>query len=109
MMDLSIVMPWVGAALSIIALLTQIKSVLSAGEKKLDERLGRAEKTLIDHDRRIQSVETEIRHLPDKESVHKLQVDLTEMKGQIATMVKSTESTERATHRLEQFLLSRKD
>lgn len=99
--------PIVAFILSAIALATQVKSILSSGEKKLDERQKTAEKTLIDHDRRIQAIEGELKHLPDKDSVHKLQVDLTEMKGQISTMVKSSEATERATRRVEEFLINR--
>lgn len=108
MMDLSIVMPWIGAALSILALLSQIKTALSAGERKLDDRLKGAEDTIIHHDRRIQTVESEIKHLPDKDSVHRLQVDMTELKGHVATMAKSSEATERATRRVEEFLLNNK-
>jgi phage shock protein A len=106
-MDLSIIMPWVGAALSIIALGTQIKAIISSGERKLEERVSKVEVKLIEHDRRVQAVENEMKHLPDRETVHKLQIDLTEMKGQMATMVKSSEATERATRRVEDFLLKK--
>lgn len=106
-MDLSIIMPWVGAALSIIALGTQLKAIISSGERKLEERVSKVEVKLIEHDRRVQAVENEMKHLPDRETVHKLQIDLTEMKGQMATMVKSSEATERATRRVEDFLLKK--
>lgn len=106
-MDLSIIMPWIGAALSIIALGTQLKAIISSGERKLEERVSKVEVKLIEHDRRVQAVENEMKHLPDRETVHKLQIDLTEMKGQMATMVKSSEATERATRRVEDFLLKK--
>lgn len=106
-MDLSIIMPWIGAALSIIALGTQLKAIISSGERKLEERVSKVEVKLIEHDRRVQAVENEMKHLPDRETVHKLQIDLTEMKGQMATMVKSSEATERATRRVEDFLMSK--
>jgi len=106
-MDLSILMPWIGAALSIIALGTQLKAIISSGERKLEERVSKVEVKLIEHDRRVQAVENEMKHLPDRETVHKLQIDLTEMKGQMATMVKSSEATERATRRVEDFLMSK--
>lgn len=106
-MDLSILMPWIGAALSIIALGTQLKAIISSGEKKLEERVTKAERTLVDHDRRVQRVEDALQHLPNKDVVHQLQIDLTEMKGQMASMVKSSEATERATRRVEDFLMSK--
>jgi NADP-dependent 3-hydroxy acid dehydrogenase YdfG len=98
--------PYVALAISLITLATLIKGNLTSGEKALGERMGKAETKMVDYDRRIQSVESEIKHLPDKDMVHNLQLDLTDMKGQMAMMVKSSEATERATRRVEEFLLS---
>uniref|UniRef100_A0A7C1SX08 DUF2730 family protein n=1 Tax=Agrobacterium albertimagni TaxID=147266 RepID=A0A7C1SX08_9HYPH len=103
--DFTAVLPWVSGLISIITLLTLLKNILSSGEKKLGEDLSEAKKTLIAHDRRIQFVEGEIKHLPNKDTVNKLQVDMTELKGDIALIAKSSEATERATRRVEEFLL----
>lgn len=56
---------------------------------------------------RTQTLENEFRHMPDKDMVHKLQNDLTEVKGQVNSMVRSSEAAERSLHRLEDFLLER--
>jgi hypothetical protein len=103
-MDLSILMPWVGAALSIIALVTQAKSFFSSGEKALDKRLETAEKTLIDHDRRVQKMENELAHLPDKDTVLDLKLALAELKGTVSTLGETVGSVSRTVHRIDDFL-----
>lgn len=100
--------PYVALAISLITLGTLFKNILSSGEKALDERTRKNESKLIELDRRTQSLEGEMKHLPDKDSVHKLQLDLTEMKSQLVAMIKSSEATERATRRVEEFLMNNK-
>ncbi len=41
----------------------------------------RADKKLIEHDRRIQTVENEMRHLPNKDTVKQTPIDMTDLKG----------------------------
>lgn len=85
-MDLSIIMPWVGAILSFIALGTQLKAILSSGEKKLEERMAKAESKLVEYDRRIQTVESEMKHLPDRDTAHRMEIVIERMAGQLATL-----------------------
>lgn len=96
---------YLGLALAIIALLGHAKGYFSSGEKTLTNRVNKAEDKLVEHDRRVQAVENELRHLPDKDTVNKLQVDMTDLKGQITIIARSSEATERATRRVEEFLL----
>jgi len=110
------IVPWLTLILSSVAVLGHLKGWMNSGEKKLLDDVGvlkadseSHEKKLTEHDRRIQSVEGELKHLPDKDTVHRLQVDMTEMKVQMVTIVKASEATERATRRVEEFLMSRKD
>ncbi len=120
LVDVNPIVVYVGLAISLLTFAGMLKSYFSSGEKELgvrldeledelQERLKTAEATLRSHDRRIQAVESEVNHMPTQESVHKLQVDLTEMKGSIAVMAKSSEVTERTTRRVEEFLLRQKD
>ena len=101
---LDAIMPWISAALAIIALGTQVKTILGAGEKKLDERLTKAETKLIDHDRRIQSVEDELKHLPDKDTVTDIRLAMAELKGTVATLGESVGSISRTVHRIDDYL-----
>jgi phage shock protein A len=96
---------YLGLALAVIALLGHAKGYFSSGQKTLSEDVSEAKKKIIEHDRRIQTIEGEMKHLPNKDTVNKLQVDMTELKGDIALIAKSSEATERATRRVEEFLL----
>ncbi|UDF29823.1 UNVERIFIED_ORG: DUF2730 domain-containing protein [Roseateles sp. XES5] len=99
-MDVSPLKDWLGLIALLISVGSSVVLFLKSDAKKAGE-------TLISHGSRIQKLEDDMRHMPDKETVHKLQIDLTEMKGQMATMVKSSEATERATRRVEDFLLKK--
>lgn len=105
-LDLAAVSGMVALALSTLNLFGLLRNMFTSGERKLDERVGKVETKLIEHDRRIQTVESEFQHLPKKDDVHRMQVAMTEMQGQLGSMVKTTEATERATRRVEEFLLS---
>jgi hypothetical protein len=103
-----------GIVLALIAIAGHVKTWMSSGEKRLTEKVAAldgdavaAEKKLTEHDRRIQSLEDEIKHLPNKDAVHHLQIDLTELKGFVATLAESSKATASATKRVEEFLLNR--
>lgn len=83
MMDLSVVMPWIAAALSIIALGTQLKAILTSGEKKVEERVTKVEAKLVEYDRRIQSLESDMKHLPDRDTTHRLEMTMTKIMGRL--------------------------
>lgn len=78
--------PYIGMVLGAIALLTQVKGILSSGEKKLEERTKANELKLIEHDRRIQTVENEMKHLPDRDMAHRLELNLEKLSSQVATL-----------------------
>lgn len=78
--------PYLALALSAIAVLTQLKTILSSGEKKLEERMVKAEDTLIKHDRRIQTIEGDMKHLPDRETTHRLEIAMERISGRLDTI-----------------------
>ncbi len=97
-MDLAPLVPWLSFAALMISIGTSITTFFTSGAKSNATKLS-------DHEHRISTLENDVRHLPSKESVHQLQIDLTEMKGQIGIMAKSSEVTERTTRRVEEFLM----
>lgn len=64
---------------------------------------------VTEHEHRLSKVENDLSHMPNTETVHQLQLAITEMKGNMGIMAKSSEATERTTRRVEEFLMSRKD
>lgn len=89
MMDVAPAVPWIAFAISLFTFLGLIKGALSSGEKKLEERMAKAEKTLVDHDRRIQTVEGEIKHLPTREAQHQIEIGLERINGRLETLSES--------------------
>lgn len=85
-MDLAVIMPWIGAVISIITLLTLLKNMLSSGEKALDTRLTKAEDKLVQYDRRIQAIEGEMKHLPDRDSQHRIELNMEKINGRLDTL-----------------------
>jgi hypothetical protein len=82
-LDLAPVMTWVVAAMTILNFIMLLKGIMSSGEKKLDERIAKTEAKLIDHDRRVQTVESDMKHLPDKETTHRIEMTMLTIVGRL--------------------------
>ncbi|MDP9590108.1 UNVERIFIED_ORG: hypothetical protein J2W19_002664 [Shinella zoogloeoides] len=91
---------YVNTALASLALLGHLKGYFSSGEKtlaerlasidkKMDERQTKAEAKLVEYDRRIQTVEGEIKHLPTRDAQHQLEISLEKINGRLDTLVES--------------------
>lgn len=72
--------------------IAMVKSFFSSGEKQLGEKIAAIgteteanEKKLIDHDRRIQAVESEIKHLPDRDTTHRIEMTMMTIMGRLDT------------------------
>ncbi len=104
MMDVAPIVPWIGFAISVFTFVGLIRNTLNSGEKKLEERMDRAEKTLIDHDRRVQRMEDALPHLPSKDSVHELKLAIVEMTGRMGTLGETVGSVSRTVHRIDDYL-----
>ncbi|OKP69616.1 hypothetical protein BTE77_27895 [Ensifer adhaerens] len=100
-MDLQNLMPWLSFTALAISIGTSITTFFTSGAKSNAAKLA-------EHDQRLSTLENDMKHMPDKESVHKLQLDLAEMNGHLAVLAKSTEATERTTRRMEEYLLKDK-
>jgi len=118
---------YANTALASLAILGHLKSYFSSGEKtlgeklataektlseklasidkKLDERLTKVESKLVEYDRRIQSLEGEMKHLPTREAQHKLEVSMEKMSGRMDTLVESLKPIAATSGRLQEFLL----
>lgn len=105
MMDLSKVMPWVVAANTLFIFIGFVKTWLSSGEKVLAEDISAAKKTIIDHDRRIQAIEGDMKHLPDRETTHRMELAMSEINGKLNVMAERLKPIESIGERLQETLL----
>ncbi|MBZ0164580.1 MAG: DUF2730 domain-containing protein [Notoacmeibacter sp.] len=103
-MDLAAIIPWVTAALAVIALLGHAKTFFGSGAKENATAISSLKTTVVAHDRRIQSVEQELRHLPSKDDVNDLKLSLSDVKGSIGRLDESVTGVNRAVRRVEDYL-----
>lgn len=103
--DVAAVSGLVALLLSSLNLIAHVRTMLSQGEKKLDERLTKSEHKLIEHDRRIQTLESEMKHLPDRETAHKLELALSQISGRLDTLDERLKPIAATSGRLQEFLL----
>jgi len=54
---------------------------------------------------RVQKLESEIIHLPDKDSVHRLELHVTEMSGSIGRIEEQFKGVSRTVNRIDDFLM----
>lgn len=99
------ILPWTSLALALIALLGHAKGYFSSGEKTLGDRVKKAEGTLTEHDRRIQAVEGEIKHLPDRETTHRMELAMSEINGKLNVMAERLKPIEAIGERLQETLM----
>lgn len=97
--------PYLALVLAAIALLTQVKGILSSGEKKLDERMVKVETKLTEHDRRIQTVENDMKHMPDRDTAHRLELNLEKLATQVATLNERVKPIAATNERMMELLL----
>lgn len=102
---------WVGLALSVIALAGIVWGWATAGDKKAVEGLAGKIKgvgdKLDDHEKRIQSMEGEMKHLPSKDMVHDLQMTMKDIQIEMANLKAETQGAARASRRVEEYLIEK--
>jgi translation elongation factor P/translation initiation factor 5A len=104
-LDMTAIGVLLSLALNSINLLTQFRTILSSGEKKLDERLVAAEAKLVEHDRRVQAIEGEMKHLPDHETFHRLELAVEKMSGRLDTMAETLKPIRATSERMNELLV----
>ncbi|RRY02980.1 DUF2730 family protein [Brucella anthropi] len=82
------------------AFLGVVSGYIGKGAKEISAKVA-------DHEHRLSKVENDLSHMPNTETVHQLQLAITEIKGQMGIMAKSSEATERTTRRVEEFLMQK--
>ncbi|WP_137136629.1 DUF2730 family protein [Rhizobium sp. FKY42] len=103
--DLAVTGGLVALAVSVLNLIAHIRTMMSQGEKKLDERLAKVETKLVEHDRRIQAVESEMKHLPDRDMAHRLELAVEKMSGRLDTMAETLKPIRATTERMNELLV----
>lgn len=85
-MNITELTPYLALGIALFTLAGLIKNTLTSGEKTLAKEQEEHEKKLIDLDRRVQSVESDMKHLPDRDATHRLELNLEKLSSQVATL-----------------------
>ncbi|WP_048648963.1 DUF2730 family protein [Nitratireductor soli] len=96
---------WSGPLASLLAVISIVYTWLTARSKANEGKISGHEKKLTAHDRRIQGLEAEVKHLPRTEDVHDLRVSLEQVKGSLGRLEESHIGINRAVRRMEEFLM----
>ncbi|WFE92291.1 DUF2730 family protein [Roseibium porphyridii] len=100
---------WLGVAAIVISLLTSIYAWLTSKAKANAEHLKAVDAKLIDHDRRVQELESEMKHLPDKDDVNDLKLSIAELRGTVGRLDESLSGVSRTVRRVEGYLMKEGD
>ncbi|CAA0129398.1 Uncharacterised protein [Starkeya nomas] len=63
-----------------------IFSIASARGKAASDRVGQVEKKSDETEQRVARLETEMRHLPDKDTSHRLELAIIGLRGEVSTL-----------------------
>jgi Protein of unknown function (DUF2730) len=103
-MDLIAVKDVIIGTAAVLAAGVSIWTLLQSPSKKNAEAIGSAVSKLTEHDRRIQSLENELRHLPSKEAVHELKVAIVELQGTVKAQNVQLEAVGRSVANIDGYL-----
>ena len=98
---------WLGLIALFVSIGTTAFAWVTARSKVNSEHLKRVDDSLKVHDRRIQKLESEMEHLPSKDSQHQLELAMKEIQGDVKLMATNMESVQRTTRRMEEFLMGK--
>ncbi len=108
------IITYVSLALGVIALLGHLKGWMNSGEKELTKDVAALkreteahETKLIGLDRRVQSIESDMKHLPDRESQHRLELALEKVNGRLDTLNETLKPIKANGEAMNELLLER--
>lgn len=119
-MTLQELMPWLVATSTLLSIGTLLNQLLTSAPKANAQKITdlqtemhavrtelQAELHAVrsDHGNRLQIVESEVRHLPNKDMIHDLALSIAELKTDIIKWAAATEQSARTSTRVENFLL----
>jgi len=104
-MDIASLKDWLGLISLLITIGSWAYFALTSGAKDAAKRVGAAEKALIDHDRRVQRLEDEMKHLPDRDTAHRLELTMERISGRLDALDERIRPIAQTSARLQEFLL----
>ncbi len=103
-MSIEALVPWVSAAALIMTIANFVWVWSAQSRTATATKLNEVECDVEGHDKRIQSIESELKHLPTKEEISDLKLQLTEVVGQLRVAESEMASAVRTIRRIDDHL-----
>lgn len=103
-MDSEAINRWLSIAALALSCVNMIWVMVSRSGHKAEAKLDGHEKKLTDHDRRVQALEGEMRHVPTKEDLSRVQLALTALEGRVAHVDHAVGAVSHTVRRIDDFL-----
>lgn len=105
MLDIALANGWLSLILSVIAVAGVLKGVISSGAKENAADIAKLKTGQLELTTRLQGVEKDINHLPDKDAVQRLQLGIERLDGHLNTMSAQLKPVAAISERLQEVLL----
>lgn len=99
---------YLGIAAILIALATTLYNWLTSSSRHNEESIEKHGDRLSELESKVTKIDSEMQHMPDKTSQHRLELAMTEMAGETKLMAEALSTTTRTVRRMEDFLLNNK-
>nr|WP_319388179.1 DUF2730 family protein [uncultured Cohaesibacter sp.] len=96
---------WIAIITGGLGLLVSAVGYLRQPSKDNSDKISKLTSGVDDLDRRVQSIEDEIKHLPDKEQSHRLEMGIERLSGRLDTLDEKLKPIGGIANRLQEFLL----
>lgn len=97
---------WVGVIAAMLSLGAMFYTWLTSRAAKNSERLDKVEAKLSAQHDLVLKIENELEHLPDKDAVNELNLEITRLVGAVSTLNEKVMGMDRAVSRMDKYLRS---
>ena len=103
-MDIETINRWLGSVAFLVSIISVISVWVGAPWRKMADALDKFRDDLKNHDRRIQAVENEIKHLPTSDEFSALQMTVTKVEGDVKRIEGTLDRVENVVGRIDDYL-----
>lgn len=96
--------PWLSGAALVISIAGSVYAWFTAKSKVNEQKIAELARETDEVERRVQSLESEMKHLPAKDDVVELKLTIAELKGAVAVFGESLAGVQRTVQRIDTFL-----
>ncbi|QPC44614.1 DUF2730 family protein [Kaustia mangrovi] len=99
------IQPWLSSLALVVSVAGTLYAWITARSRGNAEQIATLEKRVNKHDRQLDQVETTLQHLPSKDMTQRMELTLSEVRGEIAVLSERLQPVSSISERLQDFLL----